>query len=323
MGLIMLMFWAVWSWGFNILNPIPLKNITYEETLDTVDQDIGIAYILSDPTVQNIEGIAQKHALRERVNYSAFVRKGCLDWSFNRQTTLCFLLPGCSFDFGASTGWVNKKGPFIGWQIGSYILNKICFFYLECYIIICLLCMQFYQCQESRSRKTLFRGIILLLAIGVWQCLAMKVVSSELKTPHKDRKVTQEQLLQNKALLDDLLKNTEFVGLHNVKFGSSDVMLFFGRGVNSPIDYLRINLDRFNYFFYAPHLTSSDIAEINSSLTCHEIGDGLFFCRSQYGVILKWWNITRIVTIILGCGMIFLILKKMRRKRKNELVKTE
>ena len=82
----------------------------------------------------------------------------------------------------------------------------------------------------------------------------------------------------------DLLNKTFFPGeaqernIHN-GIGFVSKKPFF------PYDYIRVNVDLFNYLFYAPELTEENLVEINPKLTYRSLGDGIWL--GQYSDYIK------------------------------------
>ncbi len=82
----------------------------------------------------------------------------------------------------------------------------------------------------------------------------------------------------------DLLNKTFFPGeaqernIHN-GIGFVSKKPFF------PYDYIRVNVDLFNYLFYAPGLTEENLVEINPKLTYRSLGDGIWL--GQYSDYIK------------------------------------
>ena len=83
---------------------------------------------------------------------------------------------------------------------------------------------------------------------------------------------------------DDLLNKTFFPGeaqernIHN-GIGFVSKKPFF------PYDYIRVNVDLFNYLFYAPGLTEENLVEINPKLTYRSLGEGIWL--GQYSDYIK------------------------------------
>ena len=82
----------------------------------------------------------------------------------------------------------------------------------------------------------------------------------------------------------DLLNKTFFPGeaqernIHN-GIGFVSKKPFF------PYDYIRVNVDLFNYLFYAPELTEENLVEINPKLTYRSLGNGIWL--GQYSDYIK------------------------------------
>ena len=82
----------------------------------------------------------------------------------------------------------------------------------------------------------------------------------------------------------DLLNKTFFPGeaqernIHN-GIGFVSKKPFF------PYDYIRVNVDLFNYLFYAPGLTEENLVEINPKLTYRSLGEGIWL--GQYSDYIK------------------------------------
>ena len=102
---------------------------------------------------------------------------------------------------------------------------------------------------------------------------------------------------------DDMLNKTFFPGeaqernIHN-GIGFVSKKPFF------PYDYIRVNVDLFNYLFYAPELTEENLVEINPKLTYRSLGDGIWLGQyTAYIMAVFCLKLSYFISYILGAVM--------------------
>lgn len=95
-----------------------------------------------------------------------------------------------------------------------------------------------------------------------------------------------------------------------------------------PYNYIRINIDLFNYLFYAPKLTKQDLESINARMEYRNLGDGIWLGQYHnyvsavkclpwaYGISLLLWGIMIAVSLY----KYIKILNKNRDTREKDII---
>lgn len=198
----------------------------------------------------------------------------------------------------------------------------------------------FYFCMRYhllKNEKTNWRT--LYTELNIWAVLFSVIWFSHLMlfTPHwrnytDSYKETYKVILQNIDKLKPILNNAADIGIYPVAFlagfekqpqANCNIerkpyfpitsqernihggKVFISKTPIFPYEYIRINIDLFNYLFYAPDLKQDDLKKINAAMTYVHLKDDIWL--GQYQLFIG--NIHRIVYIyILACLMWLVVL---------------
>ena len=188
-----------------------------------------------------------------------------------------------------------------------------------------------------KNEKTNWRT--LYTELNIWAVLFSVIWFSHLMlfTPHwrnytDSYKETYKVILQNIDKLKPILNNAADIGIYSVAFlagfekqpqANCNIerkpyfpitsqernihggKVFISKTPIFPYEYIRINIDLFNYLFYAPDLKQDDLKKINAAMTYVHLKDDIWL--GQYQLFIG--NIHRIVYIyILACLMWLVVL---------------